>query len=198
MWVESDGPGPGLDLPLHASRAPAAELPRGARRELRRRAARAARASACWSSTTTPPTAASSRCRSAKWGMVPRDTESPARGAALARRRASASTSRSSTCTCPRWTASSWRERIRARRPRAAAGAVQLARPARGGRRRRPVRRLPAKPCASRSCSTRWSAARARRRGAAPRRRADGQAAARCRAWPRAIRCASCSPRTTS
>ena len=53
------------------------------------------------------------------------------RGAALDRRRASASTSRSSTCTCPRWTASSWRDAIRARRAGLPLVLLQLARPAR-------------------------------------------------------------------
>ena len=77
MWVESDGPGTGSDLPLHhrgAGRRCAAER-RGATSSA---SSRRCRASACWWSTTTPPTARILALQAAKWGMEPRDTESPA------------------------------------------------------------------------------------------------------------------------
>ena len=107
------------------------------------------------------------------------------------------STSRSSTCTCRRWTASSWRGEIRARRP-----TLPLVLFSSLGRREAGdadglFGAYLAKPCASRSCSTRWWACwrttPAPKAGAAP-----AKAAARSRRWRRAIRCASCWPRTTS
>ena len=190
--------GPGKGSTFHFTiRAPVAELPPRTPARLHRRAAGAARASACWSSTTTPPTGACSTLQTAKWGMVPRDTESPQRGAALARsgravrprdpRHAHAGDGRRRSSA----------QRIRDSRPDAAAGALQLARPARGGRHRQACS-APTWPsrCASRSCSTRWSACS--RTSAAPQ---GGRAAAKPKIdprWRRAIRCASCSPRTTS
>ena len=63
--------------------APLAELPPAGRATSSARS-RSSPASGCWSSTTTRPTGACSRCRPRKWGMVSRDTESPAGGAALA------------------------------------------------------------------------------------------------------------------
>ena len=182
MWARERRPGQGLDVPLHDPRRRSPSCRRRAR-ATSSACSRSCRASACWSSTTTPPTAACSTLQAAKWGMASRDTESPARSAALARARAS----------------------VRPRDPRHAhagdgrrrAGAsacamrgrdlplraVQLARPARGGRRRRAVRRLSrqadppvaAVRHAGRACSCARRCARGRRRG--------GQAAARSRAW---------------
>ena len=101
MWVESAGPGHGLDLPLHdrARRRPSCPPARGATSSA---CSRRCRASASWSSTTTPPTAASSRCRSAKWGMrVARHRVARREALATGSRRRARSTWPSSTCTCP-------------------------------------------------------------------------------------------------
>ena len=187
--------GPGLDVPLHDQRAGRRRCRAhgGATSSAR---SRRSRAGACWSSTTTRPTAASSRCRPASGACVPRDTESPARGAALARERATRSTSRSSTCTCRRWTA-----RAGAADPRRSVRRCRWccsARSAARGRRRPTAcsrRTSPSRSRQSQLFDTLVGAARAR---AAPRRRAaDGQADARRRDGERAIRCASCWPRTT-
>ena len=87
---------------------------------------------------------------------------------------------------------------IRERRPELPARAVQLARPARGRRRRQPVRRVSSAKPVRQSQPSRHAgrAARARRRAEGARRRRG-----RPRIDPemaRVIRCASCSPRTTS
>ena len=136
-------------------------------------------ASACWWSTTTRPTARMLALQAAS-GAWRRATPSrrPRRCAGSTRRRALRPRD-------PRHAhAGDGRPRAGAPHPRArpdaAAGAVQLARPARGRRRRSAVR-APTWPsrCASRSCSTRWSACSAhdaRRRaraGARPRRRSS-------------------------
>ena len=85
-------------------RAPLAELPPTAGATSSARSRRSP-ASGCSSSTTTRPIGKVLTLQTAKWGMVPRDTESPARRCAGSSR-AKPSTSRSSTCTCRRWTAS--------------------------------------------------------------------------------------------
>ena len=178
MWAESDGPGQGLDVLLHD---------RGAGR----RAAAAAggatssacspscRASACWSSTTTRPTAACSRCRPPSGAWSPRDTESPARGAALARRAASAFDLAILDMHMPEMDGVALARRIRAQ-PRRRCRWCCSARSA-GARPATPRRCSPPtwpSRCASRSCSTRWSACsrttRAPKAAAAP-----AQAAAR-------------------
>ena len=115
-------------------------------------------------------------------------------------RRASASTSRSSTCTCRRWTASRSRGASASARPDDAAAWCCSARSA-GAR--------PATPTAS----TRYlhqagqAVAAARHAGDACSRDASGGRRPRSErrrrdrsipSWPRATRCASCSPRTTS
>ena len=109
------------------------------------------------------------------------------------------STSRSSTCTCPRWTASSSRARIRALAPtlplvlfsslgRREAGDVEslfnayLAKPLRQ----------------SQLFDTLVEPARRTTPWPSPRSRTAATLEARPAAWRRATRCASCSPRTTS
>ncbi len=198
MWVESDGPGPGLDLPLHDPRAAGRRCRDGTRRDfIGEQPELAGQARAGGRRQRHQPAHPRAAGRQVGHGRRS-DTESPGAGAATGSRRASASTWRSSTCTCPRWTACTLAARIReaghalplvlfsslGRREAAEADALFAA--------------TLAKPL--RQCQlfdTLVDAARrtTRRR----RRRADaGQAADRRHAWPRATRCASCSPRTTS
>ena len=135
------------------------------------------------------------------WGHArARHARSPAEALGRAMRRGRvASTSPSSTCTCRRWTASRSRAASARLDAAAAARALQLARPARGGRRpmacspaylAKPLRQSPALRHAGRACS--------RREHACARDPPRAAADARSRAWPRATRCASCWPRTTS
>ena len=168
MWAESDGPGQGLDVPLHDRRAGRRRCPPARRRDFVgvQPALQGKRVLVVDDNATNRRVLA---LQTAKWGMAPRDTESPREALRWLARRRARSTSRSSTCTCRRWTASRWRGAIRAARADAAAGAVQLARPARGRRRRRrcspPTSRKPLRQ--SQLFDTLVGAARA----ATPRRR---------------------------
>ena len=192
MWVESEA-GPGLDLLASRSRAasPRCRRPTPARPRRRAAAARGKRLLVVDDNATnrrilTLQTA---------WGMVPR-------GPARRRRRcagsvqASSSTWRSSTCTCPRWTGSPWPRALRPAAPGAAADVLHFAGAARGGRPRavpRVPHQAPAPDAALRRAGRPSAGAPppgAARRRAPPRRRST-------LAWPRAIRCASCSPKTT-
>ena len=194
MWAESDGPGKGSTF-CFTIRAPIATLPPARPRDF----------------VGVQPELAGKRVlvvddnatnrrvlalQTAKWGMASRATAVAGRGAALARG------GRGVRPRDPRHAhAGDGRRRAGAGDPRAprraAAGAVQLARPARGGRRRRAVRRVP------RQADPPVAALRHAGRPAGARRRAEGRRGARegrgsIPGWRRGIRCASCSPRTTS
>ena len=162
-------PRPRLHLPLHDRRAGAPTC-RGAAGASSSAPSPRCRASACWSSTTTPPIA---RPRAAD-----RQVGHGAARHRIARAR--------------RCAGSRQGERVRPRDPRhahardgrpragaprsagcdrtAAAGAVQLARPARGRRRRRPVRRLPGQAAAP-VAAVRHAGGPARARRSEPGRR---------------------------
>ena len=194
MWAESEGPGKGSTF-LFNIEAPAAR---------RRRPPASAISSAC-----------SRRCKdkrvlvvddnatnrrilelqTAKWGMSSRATGIAARGAALARVRR-----RLRPCD-PRHAhaGDGWR-RAGAKDPRApcvvAAGAVQLAGASRSRRRRAAVQRL-SHQAAPPVAAVRYAGGTAGTRRRAQARGDVGQAASRSSDRRRAIRCASCWPRTT-
>ena len=141
MWAESDGPGKGstfsftIDAPIARAAARAARATSSAR-------SRSSRASACSSSTTTPPTGACSSCRPPSGAWQSRATESPHE----ALRWLDAGEAFDLAILdmhMPEMDGVALARQIRERRADAAAGAVQLARPARGRRRRRALRRLP-------------------------------------------------------
>ena len=195
MWVESAGPGQGSTFLFTIRRRLAAAAAERAAR-LHRRAAGARRASASWWSTTTPPTGASWRCRRPSGACV------VARHRVAATKRCAARRRRALRPGDPRHAhAGHGRHRAGAAharsRPHAAAGAVQLARPARSGRHRGLVRRHAGQAAATKP-AVRHAGHPA---GAATRRPSAaagaGQAADRRRAGGSAIRCASCWPRTT-
>ncbi len=109
MWAKSEGTGKGSTF-FFTIRAPLADLPPASRRDFvgKQPGLRGKRVLVVDDNATNRKVLA---LQAAKWGMVPRDTESPEGGAALAEARAKRSTSRSWTCTCRRWTASRWRSR---------------------------------------------------------------------------------------
>ncbi len=192
MWAESEGPGRGATF-IFTVIVPVAELPAQSRRdyagsqpELRGR-----RVLVVDDNATNRRVLA---LQTGKWGMAARDTES-------ARRRCAGSSTRGVRPGDPghahardgRPHAGPAHPRAA---PRAAAGAVQLARPPRERRQRRPVRRLPGQagtPVAA--VRHAGQPVRARRRSQERRRLPSRASTAR---WPRATRCASCWPRTTS
>ena len=196
MWVESAGPGRGLDLPLHHRGAGRRSCRPSARREFvgAQPALQGKRLLVVDDNATNRRILA---LQAAKWGMRAARHRVAGRGAALARS-GRAFDLAILDMHMPEMDGVDLAARVRASRPRVAAGAVQLARPARGRRGRQrcspPTWRS---RCTSRSCSTRWSACwrTTPRRGRAG---AGREAEDRCRRWRRAIRCASCWPRTTS
>ncbi len=104
MWAESAGPGKGSTF-FVTIRAQPAELPPNARRDFigAQPALAGKRLLIVDDNATNRKVLA---LQTAKWGMVPRDTESPEEALRWLEARARRSTSRSSTCTCRRWTAS--------------------------------------------------------------------------------------------
>ena len=197
MWVESAGPGMGstFRFTIHA---PLAEAPPTARAQFRRRAAGARRQAPAGRRRQRHESPRSLILQASRWGMLRADTESP--GEAL------------------RWLEGG--ERLRPRDPRhahardgrrdagpqdprdrrgAAARAVHFARPARGRSRGRRVVRGDAREAAASEPAVRhldgFAGADETARRACP---GAGQAEHGRRRWPRATRCASCSPRTTS
>jgi hypothetical protein len=105
MWAESAGPGQGSDLPLH-HRAPASELPRPAA-QLHRRQQPALKGKRLLVVDDNATNRRILALQTAKWGMVPQDTESPEEALRWVQA-GEPSTWPSSTCTCPAWTAWSW------------------------------------------------------------------------------------------
>ena len=141
MWVESDGTGKGSTFHFTI----AADWPSCRRRA---GATSSARSPSCKGERllVVDDNATNRRIldlQIGKWGMVLARHRVSGRGAALGRGGRRTSTSRSWTCTCPRWTACSSRSAFQASHAELAAGALQLAWPARGRQHRRPVQRLP-------------------------------------------------------
>ena len=195
MWVESAGPGHGLDLPLHDPRA-AAELPPRHAARLHRPAAAAARASASWWSTTTPPTARILALQTAKWGMAVQDTESPDAGAADARAPQRLRPGDPRHAHAGAWTARRW-PRASAR-PGTTLPLVLFSSLGRTEARRQPVRRhagqaAAPEPAVRHAGARCWRTTQCRAAAAPP----AGQAAHGRRHGRSATRCASCWPRTT-
>ena len=195
VGARATGPGKGSTFSFTIE-APIADAAAGPAARLRRRAARAAGQARARRRRQRhqPPRA---RAADRKWGMDVARHRIAARSAALARSRARRSTSRSSTCTCRRWTASRWRGGSASAGPtlplvlfsslgRREAGDAEGLFDAYLAQADPPV------------AAVRHAGRPARARGGAQGRRGAGQAAARPRAWRRAIRCASCWPRTTS
>ncbi len=193
MWVESAGPGKGSSFHF-TIRAPLAASPQPKRRDFIgvQPALSAKRVLVVDDNATNRKVLA---LQAAKWGMVPRDTGSPEEALRWIAQGESFDLAILD-MHMPEMDGIALAREIRARNVGAAARPVQLPRAARGRRHRRPLQRaISPSRCASRSSSTRWPAcsrmtkrpSRARHR---PRRRwIPG--------WRRAIRCASCSPRTT-
>ena len=196
MWAESDGPGRARPSASRSTRR-SPSCRRAERRDFVGVAAGAAgQARAGRRRQRHQPPRARAADRQVGHGARATPSRRPRRCAGS--RQASASTSRSSTCTCPRWTALALARRIRASRP-----TLPLVLFSSLGRREAGDTEGAVQPptwpsrCASRSCSTRWSACS--RTTASPSRRPAPAASRRSTpAWPRAIRCASCWPRTTS
>ena len=199
MWAESDGPGHGAVFSFTIE-APLAELPTTRRREFV-----GAQPELEGKRVLIVDDNATNRrilsLQAGKWGMSRARHRVAARGARLAvGRRGDARPFDLAILDMhmPEMDGLELARRIRARDAEAAAGSLQLARPARGRRRRVAVQRL-SRQAAAPVAAVRHAGrpARRRRRGQA-RGREGGELEARPRAWRRAIRCASCSPRTTS
>ena len=194
MWVESDGPGQGstfrftIKAPTRRAAGARAAASSSARSPARR-------ASACWSWTTTPPTGAccaaggevghdaretGRRDEALRWiasrrGVRPRDPRHAHAGDGRPRR---------------------WRGRSATSAPTLPLVLFSSLGRARGRRDRGAVRRLSRQAGRqSQLFDTLVDAARAR---AAPKAAAPRPSRASTRRWPRATRCASCWPRTTS